>query len=99
MNTCALHRDLEEDPLFGEDLSPENRLSGSDWLSASPPQSPDHSKSEGKTEVHKIVNRCTLCSRRTVTHVALLGSALTLTFCSLQLPVFGARRGQVIISR
>lgn len=48
--------DLEEDPLFGEDTSPESRLSGSDWLSSSPPQSPDHSKSDGKTEVHKIVN-------------------------------------------
>uniref|UniRef100_A0A3B4AES5 FHF complex subunit HOOK-interacting protein C-terminal domain-containing protein n=1 Tax=Periophthalmus magnuspinnatus TaxID=409849 RepID=A0A3B4AES5_9GOBI len=48
--------DLEEDPLFGDDLSPESRLSGSDWLSTSPPMSPDHSKSEGKTEVHKIVN-------------------------------------------
>uniref|UniRef100_A0AAQ6AGC1 FHF complex subunit HOOK-interacting protein C-terminal domain-containing protein n=1 Tax=Amphiprion ocellaris TaxID=80972 RepID=A0AAQ6AGC1_AMPOC len=48
--------DLEEDPLFGDDISPDNRLSGSDWLSSSPPQSPDHSKSDGKTEVHKIVN-------------------------------------------
>ncbi|KAM3863359.1 FHF complex subunit HOOK interacting protein 2A [Diretmus argenteus] len=48
--------DLEEDPLFGDDLSPDGRLSGSDWLSSSPPQSPDHLKSEGKTEVHKIVN-------------------------------------------
>uniref|UniRef100_A0A671WTQ5 FHF complex subunit HOOK interacting protein 2 n=1 Tax=Sparus aurata TaxID=8175 RepID=A0A671WTQ5_SPAAU len=49
--------DLEEDPLFGDDVSPESRLSGSDWLSSSsPPQSPDHSKSDGKTEVHKIVN-------------------------------------------
>uniref|UniRef100_A0A673BQV9 FHF complex subunit HOOK-interacting protein C-terminal domain-containing protein n=1 Tax=Sphaeramia orbicularis TaxID=375764 RepID=A0A673BQV9_9TELE len=48
--------DLEEDPLFGDDLSPDGRLSGSDWLSSSPPLSPDHSKSEGKTEVHKIVN-------------------------------------------
>uniref|UniRef100_A0A3Q3SH77 Family with sequence similarity 160 member B1 n=1 Tax=Mastacembelus armatus TaxID=205130 RepID=A0A3Q3SH77_9TELE len=48
--------DLEEDPLFGDDLSPNSRLSGSDWLSSSPPQSPDHSKSDGKTEVHKIVN-------------------------------------------
>ncbi|XP_058507471.1 protein FAM160B1 isoform X2 [Solea solea] len=48
--------DLEEDPLFGDDVSPDSRLSGSDWLSSSPPQSPDHSKSDGKTEVHKIVN-------------------------------------------
>ncbi|XP_061692456.1 protein FAM160B1 isoform X2 [Syngnathoides biaculeatus] len=48
--------DLEEDPLFGDDLSPDSRLSSSDWLSPSPSQSPDHSKSEGKTEVHKIVN-------------------------------------------
>ncbi|XP_041117249.1 protein FAM160B1-like isoform X1 [Polyodon spathula] len=46
--------DLEEDPLF-TDLSPSNRLSA-DWLSASPPQTPDHTKSDGKTEVHKIVN-------------------------------------------
>ncbi|MGH0153634.1 UNVERIFIED_CONTAM: hypothetical protein FKN15_024736 [Acipenser sinensis] len=46
--------DLEEDPLF-TDLSPGNRLSA-DWLSASPPQTPDHTKSDGKTEVHKIVN-------------------------------------------
>ncbi|KAF7669067.1 hypothetical protein LDENG_00245350 [Lucifuga dentata] len=48
--------DLEEDPLFGDDLSPDSRLSGSDWLSSSPQQSPDHLKSEGKMEVHKIVN-------------------------------------------
>ncbi|XP_056147932.1 protein FAM160B1 isoform X1 [Lampris incognitus] len=48
--------DLEEDPLFGDDLCPDSRLSSSDWLSSSPPQSPDHSNSEGKTEVHKIVN-------------------------------------------
>ncbi|XP_068597117.1 FHF complex subunit HOOK interacting protein 2A [Brachionichthys hirsutus] len=48
--------DLEEDPLFGDDVSPDGRLSGSDWLSPSPPQSPDHSKADGKTEVHKIVN-------------------------------------------
>ncbi|KAG7492462.1 hypothetical protein MATL_G00014670 [Megalops atlanticus] len=47
--------DLEEDPLF-TDLSPDTRLSSPDWLSASPPQSPDHGKTEGKTEVHKIVN-------------------------------------------
>ncbi|KAF7219645.1 family with sequence similarity 160 member B1 [Nothobranchius furzeri] len=48
--------DLEEDPLFGDDPSPDTRLSGSDWLSSSPPLSPDHSRSDGKTEVHKIVN-------------------------------------------
>ncbi|XP_037321033.2 protein FAM160B1 isoform X2 [Pungitius pungitius] len=48
--------DLEEDPLFGDDSAPESRLSGSDWLSSSPQQSPDHLKSDGKTEVHKIVN-------------------------------------------
>ncbi|XP_075933434.1 FHF complex subunit HOOK interacting protein 2A isoform X4 [Anarhichas minor] len=48
--------DLEEDPLFGDDVVPDSRLSGSDWLSSSPQQSPDHSKSDGKTEVHKIVN-------------------------------------------
>lgn len=53
----SFYRDLEEDPLFGDDLSPDSRLSGSDWLSSSPPQSPDNSKSDGKTEVHKIVNR------------------------------------------
>lgn len=61
-NTRASYRDLEEDPLFGDDVSPDSRLSGSDWLSSSPPQSPDHSKSDGKTEVHKIVNRYTVCS-------------------------------------
>uniref|UniRef100_A0A672IX13 Family with sequence similarity 160 member B1 n=1 Tax=Salarias fasciatus TaxID=181472 RepID=A0A672IX13_SALFA len=48
--------DLEEDPLFGDDLSPDSRLSGSEWLSSSPQPSPDHLKSDGKTEVHKIVN-------------------------------------------
>uniref|UniRef100_A0A3Q2QQR7 FHF complex subunit HOOK interacting protein 2 n=1 Tax=Fundulus heteroclitus TaxID=8078 RepID=A0A3Q2QQR7_FUNHE len=48
--------DLEEDPLFGDDLSPDSRLSGSDWLASSPQQSPDHTKCDGKTEVHKIVN-------------------------------------------
>ncbi|KAL6101372.1 fhip2a [Pungitius sinensis] len=48
--------DLEEDPLFGDDTAPESRLSGSDWLSSSPQQSPDHLKADGKTEVHKIVN-------------------------------------------
>ena len=50
-------RDLEEDPLFGDDPSADGRLSGSDWLSPSPSQSPDHGKTDGKTEVHKIVNR------------------------------------------
>ncbi|XP_034040221.1 protein FAM160B1 isoform X2 [Thalassophryne amazonica] len=48
--------DLEEDPLFGDDLSPDSRLSGSNWVSSSPQPSPDHSKADGKTEVHKIVN-------------------------------------------
>ncbi|KAJ3610702.1 hypothetical protein NHX12_022794 [Muraenolepis orangiensis] len=48
--------DLEEDPLFGDDPSSDGRLSGSDWLSPSPSQSPDHGKADGKTEVHKIVN-------------------------------------------
>uniref|UniRef100_A0A4W3H8X7 FHF complex subunit HOOK interacting protein 2 n=1 Tax=Callorhinchus milii TaxID=7868 RepID=A0A4W3H8X7_CALMI len=47
--------DLEEDPLF-TDLSPDNRLLGSDWLTTSPPPTPDHTKPDGKTEVHKIVN-------------------------------------------
>lgn len=62
MKACSFSRDLEEDPLFGDDPSPDSRLSGSDWVSSSPPQSPDHSKSDGKTEVHKIVNRYTVCS-------------------------------------
>ncbi|KAM4896688.1 FHF complex subunit HOOK interacting protein 2A [Sylvia borin] len=47
--------DLEEDPLF-TDLSPDNTLSAQEWLSASPPVSPEHPKNDGKTEVHKIVN-------------------------------------------
>uniref|UniRef100_A0AAY4ES61 FHF complex subunit HOOK-interacting protein C-terminal domain-containing protein n=1 Tax=Denticeps clupeoides TaxID=299321 RepID=A0AAY4ES61_9TELE len=47
--------DLEEDPLFS-DLSPDNKLSSPDWLSCSPPHNSDHVKSDGKTEVHKIVN-------------------------------------------
>ncbi|XP_075791530.1 FHF complex subunit HOOK interacting protein 2A isoform X2 [Pelodiscus sinensis] len=47
--------DLEEDPLF-TDLSPDNTLSNPEWLSASPPISPEHPKNDGKTEVHKIVN-------------------------------------------
>ncbi|XP_067393044.1 FHF complex subunit HOOK interacting protein 2A isoform X2 [Emydura macquarii macquarii] len=47
--------DLEEDPLF-TDLSPDNTLLNQEWLSASPPVSPEHSKNDGKTEVHKIVN-------------------------------------------
>ncbi|XP_048361574.1 FHF complex subunit HOOK interacting protein 2A [Sphaerodactylus townsendi] len=47
--------DLEEDPLF-TDLSPDTMLSNQEWLSASPPASPEHLKSDGKTEVHKIVN-------------------------------------------
>lgn len=64
MKLFSFYRDLEEDPLFGDDLSPDNRLSGSDWLSSSPPQSPDSSKSDGKTEVHKIVNRWTVCLLR-----------------------------------
>nr|XP_020033790.1 protein FAM160B1 isoform X1 [Castor canadensis] len=47
--------DLEEDPLF-TDISPDNTLSNQEWLSSSPPTSPDHPKNDGKTEVHKIVN-------------------------------------------
>ncbi|XP_054838683.1 FHF complex subunit HOOK interacting protein 2A isoform X2 [Eublepharis macularius] len=47
--------DLEEDPLF-TDLSPDTMLSNQEWLSASPTASPEHLKSDGKTEVHKIVN-------------------------------------------
>ena len=49
-------RDLEEDPLF-TDISPDNTLSNQEWLSSSPPATPDHPKTDGKTEVHKIVNR------------------------------------------
>ncbi|XP_066475856.1 FHF complex subunit HOOK interacting protein 2A isoform X1 [Tiliqua scincoides] len=47
--------DLEEDPLF-TDLSPDTMLSNQEWLTASPPASPEHPKNDGKTEVHKIVN-------------------------------------------
>uniref|UniRef100_A0A8C4YMS9 FHF complex subunit HOOK interacting protein 2A n=1 Tax=Gopherus evgoodei TaxID=1825980 RepID=A0A8C4YMS9_9SAUR len=47
--------DLEEDPLFA-DLSPDNTLSNQEWLSVSPPISPEHPKNDGKSEVHKIVN-------------------------------------------
>lgn len=47
--------DLEEDPLF-TDLSPDTMLSNQEWLTASPPTSPEHPKNDGKTEVHKIVN-------------------------------------------
>ncbi|XP_010632881.1 protein FAM160B1 isoform X3 [Fukomys damarensis] len=47
--------DLEEDPLF-TDISPDNTLSKQEWLSSSPPTTPDHPKNDGKTEVHKIVN-------------------------------------------
>uniref|UniRef100_A0ABI7WTY9 FHF complex subunit HOOK-interacting protein C-terminal domain-containing protein n=1 Tax=Felis catus TaxID=9685 RepID=A0ABI7WTY9_FELCA len=47
--------DLEEDPLF-TDISPDNTLSNQEWLSSSPPATPDHPKNDGKTEVHKIVN-------------------------------------------
>lgn len=46
--------DLEEDPIF-TDMSPENALS-KEWLSSSPPITPDHQRNDGKTEVHKIVN-------------------------------------------
>ncbi|XP_040291592.1 protein FAM160B1 [Bufo bufo] len=46
--------DLEEDPIF-TDISPDNTLS-KEWLSASPPITPDHQRTDGKTEVHKIVN-------------------------------------------
>ncbi|XP_056386873.1 FHF complex subunit HOOK interacting protein 2A [Hyla sarda] len=46
--------DLEEDPIF-TDMSPDNALS-KEWLSASPPITPDHQRTDGKTEVHKIVN-------------------------------------------
>lgn len=53
----ASFRDLEEDPLFGDEVPPGSRPQISDWFSLSPPQSPDHPKNDGKTEVHKIVNR------------------------------------------
>lgn len=53
----ALFRDLEEDPLFGDEVPTDSRPPNSDWFSLSPPQSPDHPKNDGKTEVHKIVNR------------------------------------------
>ncbi|XP_069610460.1 FHF complex subunit HOOK interacting protein 2A [Ranitomeya imitator] len=46
--------DLEEDPIF-TDISPDSALS-KEWLSASPPITPDHQRTDGKTEVHKIVN-------------------------------------------
>ncbi|KAM4637135.1 FHF complex subunit HOOK interacting protein 2A isoform 1-T1 [Discoglossus pictus] len=46
--------DLEEDPIF-TDMSPDNMLS-KEWLSASPPVTPEHQRTDGKTEVHKIVN-------------------------------------------
>ncbi|MEE6486743.1 hypothetical protein FKM82_014698 [Ascaphus truei] len=46
--------DLEEDPIF-TDISPDNMLS-KEWLSASPPVTPEHQRNDGKTEVHKIVN-------------------------------------------
>ncbi|KAG9465671.1 hypothetical protein GDO78_017918 [Eleutherodactylus coqui] len=46
--------DLEEDPIF-TGISPDNALS-KEWLSASPPITPDHQRTDGKTEVHKIVN-------------------------------------------
>lgn len=46
--------DLEEDPIF-TGISPDNTLS-KEWLSASPPITPDHQRTDGKTEVHKIVN-------------------------------------------
>lgn len=59
-------RDLEEDPLFVDDFSPENRLSSPDWLSNSPTHSPYHAKPDGKTEVHKIVNRYTVFPRKHV---------------------------------
>uniref|UniRef100_G3UMA0 FHF complex subunit HOOK interacting protein 2A n=1 Tax=Loxodonta africana TaxID=9785 RepID=G3UMA0_LOXAF len=48
-------RDLEEDPLF-TDIAADSTLSNQEWLSSSPPATPDHPKTDGKTEVHKIVN-------------------------------------------
>nr|XP_023402451.1 protein FAM160B1 isoform X1 [Loxodonta africana] len=47
--------DLEEDPLF-TDIAADSTLSNQEWLSSSPPATPDHPKTDGKTEVHKIVN-------------------------------------------
>ncbi|OCT71278.1 protein FAM160B1-like [Xenopus laevis] len=46
--------DLEEDPIF-TGMSLENTFS-KEWLSASPPITPEHHRTDGKTEVHKIVN-------------------------------------------
>nr|XP_033797958.1 protein FAM160B1 [Geotrypetes seraphini] len=43
--------DLEEDPLFTDNIIP-----SPEWLTASPPTTPEHPKMDGKTEVHKIVN-------------------------------------------
>ncbi|XP_030058523.1 FHF complex subunit HOOK interacting protein 2A [Microcaecilia unicolor] len=43
--------DLEEDPLFTDNILP-----SPEWLTASPPATPEHHKVDGKTEVHKIVN-------------------------------------------
>lgn len=67
--SAPLCSDLEEDPLFS-DLSPETRLSSPDWLSCSPPPSTEHTKSDGKTEVHKIVNR-SVSANETVVRVGL----------------------------
>lgn len=78
VNMYSVYSDLEEDPLFGDDLSPDSRLSGSDWLSSSPQQSPDHSKSEGKTEVHKIVNRYTSACDTTYIMLMLFFSKMSL---------------------
>lgn len=50
-------RDLEEDPLFGDEVPTDSRPPNSEWFSLSPLQSPDHPKNDVKTEVHKIVNR------------------------------------------
>lgn len=94
-------RDLEEDPLFVDDFSPENRLSSPDWLSNSPTHSPYHAKPDGKTEVHKIVNRYTVFPRKhvpyLVTYFKLFGSKIPAScnpimflLCLLQFPVFGA---------
>lgn len=43
--------------MFGDEVPPDSRPPNSDWFSLSPPHSPDHPKNDGKTEVHKIVNR------------------------------------------
>lgn len=78
----ASFRDLEEDPLFGDEVPPDSRPPNSDWFSLSPPQSPDHPKNDGKTEVHKIVNRWANSSSYSGGWGGLQGAGnVQLTFC------------------